>query len=54
MERVTRIGGFLFRAKNPQPYPNDRFAKLEDSEGNLIQLCEPTPAALERTSDTQG
>ena len=54
MERVTRIGGFLFRAKNPQPYPNGRFAKLEDSEGNLIQPWEPTRAELERTSDTQG
>lgn len=35
-------------------YPNGRFAQLRDPESNPIQLWEPTPAALERTSDTQG
>ena len=39
---------------DPETYPNGRFAKLDDPEGNLIQLWEPTPAELERTSDTQG
>jgi glyoxylase I family protein len=39
---------------DPEVYPNGRFAQLDDPEGNPIQLWEPTPAELERTSDTQG
>jgi glyoxylase I family protein len=40
---------------DPELYPNGRFATLEDPEGNLIQLWEPTADALARstTSKTQ-
>jgi predicted enzyme related to lactoylglutathione lyase len=40
---------------DPELYPNGRFARLVDPEGNPIQLWEPTAAELARstTSDTQ-
>ncbi len=31
-----------------EPYPNGRFAELEDPEGNRIQLWEPNAASLAR------
>jgi glyoxylase I family protein len=31
-----------------QPYPNGRFAELEDPEGNRIQLWEPNAASVAR------
>ncbi len=31
-----------------EPYPNGRFAELEDPEGNRIQLWEPNAAAIAR------
>ena len=36
-----------------EPYPNGRFAWLEDPEGNRIQLWEPNAAALARDPDSQ-
>jgi glyoxylase I family protein len=40
---------------DPELYPNGRFARLADPEGNPIQLWEPTPDALAPTrSDSQG
>ena len=36
-----------------EPYPNGRFAWLEDPEGNRIQLWEPNAAALARDPDPQ-
>lgn len=39
---------------DPELYPNGRFARLADPEGNPIQLWEPTPDALATTSDTHG
>lgn len=50
MEKVTGIGGLFFRAQDPagitvaidpQPYPNGRFARLHDPEGNPIELWGP-------------
>ena len=48
MERVQGIGGFFFRGKDPRTlagwhevYPNGRFARLSDPEGNPIQLWQP-------------
>ncbi|HEV2902467.1 MAG TPA: VOC family protein [Gaiellaceae bacterium] len=40
---------------DPELYPNGRFARLVDPEGNPIQLWEPTADELARstTSDTQ-
>jgi glyoxylase I family protein len=39
---------------DPEPYPNGRFARLADPEGNPIQLWEPAADALEpTTSDSQ-
>jgi glyoxylase I family protein len=38
---------------DPATYPNGRFATTHDPEGNIVQLWEPTPADLERTSETQ-
>jgi glyoxylase I family protein len=35
-------------APDPEPYPNGRFAWLQDPEGNRIQLWEPNAAALAR------
>jgi glyoxylase I family protein len=37
---------------DPESYPNGRFATTHDPEGNVIQLWEPTPDALERTPDS--
>lgn len=56
MAGVTGIGGFFFRARDPaalnrwyaEPYPNGRFAELEDPEGNRIQLWEPNAASVAR------
>jgi predicted enzyme related to lactoylglutathione lyase len=48
MSRVTGIGGFFFRARDPETYPNGRFAWLADPEGNRIQLWEPNAAAIAR------
>ena len=31
----------------PEAYPNGRFARLADPEGNPIELWEPSPASLE-------
>ena len=31
---------------DPEVYPNGRFARIADPEGNPIQLWEPTPEAL--------
>ena len=39
---------------DPETYPNGRFATTHDLEGNIVQLWEPTPADLERASETQG
>jgi glyoxylase I family protein len=68
MEKVHGIGGFFFRARDPdglakwydqhlgvaqlrsasievdvdaETYPNGKFARLQDPEGNPIQLWEP-------------
>ena len=38
---------------DPESYPNGRFATTRDPEGHIVQLWEPTPDALERTSDSQ-
>ena len=65
MERVTGIGGFFFRAADPealgqwyaeQAYPNGRFATTKDPEGNPIQLWEPTAEepARDTTAESQG
>ena len=40
MERVSGIGGFFFRARDPGAL-NGRFARLSDPEGNPIQLWQP-------------
>ena len=39
---------------DPEPYPNGRFAWLEDPEGNRIQLWEPNSSALARDPGAQG
>jgi glyoxylase I family protein len=31
-----------------EPYPNGRFAELEDPEGNRIQLWQPNEASIAR------
>jgi len=38
----------VFVTPDPGPYPNGRFAWLEDPEGNRIQLWEPNAAAEAR------
>jgi glyoxylase I family protein len=50
--RVTNLDGMIaqLRAKgiavvlDPEIYPNGRFARLSDPEGNPIELWEPTDA----------
>jgi hypothetical protein len=44
MARVTGIGGFFFRARDPEAL--NRW--LEDPEGNRIQLWEPNAASIAR------
>ena len=54
--RVTGLDGVVARLRaagiavepHPEPYPNGRFAELEDPEGNHIQLWEPNAAAWAR------
>ncbi len=36
---------------DPEAYPNGRFARLEDPEGNPVQLWEPTGADLRRPGE---
>jgi len=42
-----RSAGVLVRP-HAEPYPNGRFAELEDPEGNRIQLWEPNAASVAR------
>jgi glyoxylase I family protein len=49
--RVDDLGGMVEKLRatgvavepHPEPYPNGRFAELEDAEGNRIQLWSRTP-----------
>jgi predicted enzyme related to lactoylglutathione lyase len=48
VERVTGIGGVFLRAADitvevdPERYPNGRFARLADPDGNSVQLWQPS------------
>ena len=53
MVEQLRVGGSEVEV-DPETYPNGRFATTHDPEGNVIQLWEPTPDALETTSETHG
>ena len=54
--RVSDLDGIVRGLRNagvavephPDPYPNGRFAELEDPEGNRIQLWEPNAASIAR------
>jgi len=59
MEEVTGIGGLFFWAHDPTAlghwyqqlrvrglYPNGRFARLHDPEGNPIELWQPAGPAV--------
>jgi len=54
--RVSDLDGMIDRLRtagvpvetHPEPYPNGRFAELEDPEGNRIQLWEPNAASIAR------
>jgi len=54
--RVDDLDGMLERLRaagiavepHTEPYPNGRFAELQDPEGNHIQLWEPNAASLAR------
>ncbi|MQA73656.1 MAG: VOC family protein [Solirubrobacterales bacterium] len=54
--RVSDLDGMVARLRvakvavelHPEPYPNGRFAELEDPEGNRIQLWEPNAASIAR------
>ena len=49
MEKVLGIGGLFFRSSDPsvlgridpKTYPNGRFARLHDPDGNPIELWQP-------------
>lgn len=54
--RVDDLDGMVERLRaagiavepHAEPYPNGRFAELEDPEGNRIQLWEPNAASVAR------
>jgi predicted enzyme related to lactoylglutathione lyase len=46
IERLRRAG--IDVEPHDEPYPNGRFAELQDPEGNHIQLWEPNAASLTR------
>ncbi len=54
--RVRGLDGVVARLRaagiavepHPEPYPNGRFAELDDPEGNHIRLWEPNAAAWAR------
>ena len=50
--RVDDLDGVVERLREGgvgvEPYPNGRFAELEDPEGNRIQLWEPNQASVAR------
>jgi predicted enzyme related to lactoylglutathione lyase len=52
MVRELRSAGIAVEP-HAEPWPNGRFAELEDPEGNHIQLWEPNTASLARDPGAQ-
>ncbi len=50
MARQLQDAGIAVQVE-PEPYPNGRFASLEDPEGNQIQLWQPTMPDTDRVRE---